>query len=250
MSEGAEPGGSTPSSRWRRCRCFSSCRAARSRSPAAARPRGWKAELLASAGARVGRLCGRAVRRARARSRRGASPSRSSARRWRAEDLVRAPRSRFSKPRATTEASAFRDAARAAGAAVNVSTGRNICDFSFGTIVNRSPLVVAISTDGAAPVFAQAIRARLEALLPPSFAQMGRGGARMAAPVAALGLDFRQRRTFWERFAELALRAERRRPRRPAISTRWRPRATRARRRRAGRSCWSAPGRAIPTSSP
>ena len=42
-------------------------------------------------------------------------------------------------------------------------------DFQFGSIVNRSPLVVAISTDGAAPVFGQAIRARIETLLPMGF---------------------------------------------------------------------------------
>ena len=36
--KGLKPAGSTRSSRWRRCRSFSSCRAARSRSPAAARP--------------------------------------------------------------------------------------------------------------------------------------------------------------------------------------------------------------------
>ena len=45
-----------------------------------------------------------------------------------------------------------------------------VCDFSFGAIVNRSPLVIGISTDGAAPVFGQAIRAKLEALIPRGFA--------------------------------------------------------------------------------
>ena len=44
------------------------------------------------------------------------------------------------------------------------------CDFSFGAIVNRSPLIIGISTDGAAPVFGQALRARIEALIPLNFA--------------------------------------------------------------------------------
>ena len=56
---------------------------------------------------------------------------------------------------------------------VNVIDKPAFCDFSFGAIVNRSPLVIGISTDGAAPVFAQAIRAKLEALLPKGFAQLG-----------------------------------------------------------------------------
>ena len=61
-------------------------------------------------------------------------------------------------------------AARSAGVPVNVIDKPAFCDFSFGAIVNRSPLVIGISTDGAAPVFAQAIRARLEVLLPKGFA--------------------------------------------------------------------------------
>ena len=65
---------------------------------------------------------------------------------------------------------AFAAAARAAGVPVNVIDKPAFCDFSFGAIVNRSPLVIGISTDGAAPVFAQAIRAKLEALLPQGFA--------------------------------------------------------------------------------
>ena len=63
----------------------------------------------------------------------------------------------------------FCDAARAQGVPVNVIDKPAFCDFSFGAIVNRSPLVIGISTDGAAPVFAQAIRAKLEALLPKGF---------------------------------------------------------------------------------
>ena len=41
-------------------------------------------------------------------------------------------------------------------------------------------LVIGISTDGAAPVFAQAIRAKLEALLPKGFAALGCGGGALA----------------------------------------------------------------------
>ena len=63
------------------------------------------------------------------------------------------------------------------------------CDFSFGAIVNRSPLVIGISTDGAAPVFAQAIRAKLEALIPRGFARWAeaarrwRDGGEVVGPV-------------------------------------------------------------------
>ena len=69
------------------------------------------------------------------------------------------------------EAARFAAAARAAGVPVNVIDRPAYCDFSFGAIVNRSPLVIGISTDGAAPVFGQAIRAKIEALIPSGFAR-------------------------------------------------------------------------------
>ena len=66
-------------------------------------------------------------------------------------------------------------AARRAGVPVNVIDRPAFCSFRFGAVVNRSPLVVGISTDGAAPVFGQAIRSRIEALLPAGFARWVRG---------------------------------------------------------------------------
>ena len=80
----------------------------------------------------------------------------------------------------TTAPATFAAAARAAGVPVNVIDKPAFCDFSFGAIVNRSPLVIGISTDGAAPVFAQAIRAKLEALLPQGFRRLGGGGGALA----------------------------------------------------------------------
>ena len=74
----------------------------------------------------------------------------------------------------------FAARARAAGVPVNVVDRPALSDFSFGTIVNRSPLVVGISTDGAAPVFAQAIRAKIEAMIPHGFAALGRRRAALA----------------------------------------------------------------------
>ena len=73
---------------------------------------------------------------------------------------------------------AFRRAARAAGVPVNVIDKPAFCDFSFGAIVNRSPLVIGISTDGAAPVFGQAIRAKIEALIPRGFARWAEAARR------------------------------------------------------------------------
>jgi uroporphyrin-III C-methyltransferase/precorrin-2 dehydrogenase/sirohydrochlorin ferrochelatase len=110
------------------------------------------------------------------------------------------------------EAAAFAALARAAGVPVNVIDKPAFCDFSFGAIVNRSPLVIGISTDGAAPVFGQAIRAKLEALIPRGFARWAEAARSWRPRVQALALSFRERRRFWERFTERAVAAPERAP--------------------------------------
>ena len=81
------------------------------------------------------------------------------------------------------QAQRFSDAARAAGVPVNVIDKPKFCDFAFGAIVNRSPMVIGISTDGAAPVFGQAIRGKLEAMIPRGFAQWAEAARRWRADV-------------------------------------------------------------------
>ena len=95
----------------------------------------WKRELLEAAGARVATYAGD---------------------KWGADDL-RGAAIAVGAFEDDEGAAAFAGAARAAGVPVNVIDKPAFCDFSFGAIVNRSPLVIGISTDGAAPVFAQAI---------------------------------------------------------------------------------------------
>jgi uroporphyrin-III C-methyltransferase / precorrin-2 dehydrogenase / sirohydrochlorin ferrochelatase len=102
-------------------------------------------------------------------------------------------------------AGAFAAAARAVGVPVNVIDKPAFCDFAFGAIVNRSPLVIGISTDGAAPVFAQAIRAKLEALLPKGFADWAQAASRWRSAVKASGLSFSGRRKFWQVFTAHAV---------------------------------------------
>ncbi|RDV05786.1 uroporphyrinogen-III C-methyltransferase [Undibacter mobilis] len=102
-------------------------------------------------------------------------------------------------------AAVFAQAARAHGIPVNVIDKPAFCDFSFGAIVNRSPLVIGISTDGAAPVFAQAIRAKLEALLPNGFTDWAAAASRWRDKVKASGLSFTGRRKFWQVFTAHAV---------------------------------------------
>lgn len=105
------------------------------------------------------------------------------------------------------KAAGFAAAARAAGVPVNIIDRPAFCDFSFGAIVNRSPLVIGISTDGASPVFGQTIRAKIEALIPKGFARWAEAARAWRPRVQALALPFRGRRTFWERFTDRAVAA-------------------------------------------
>jgi uroporphyrin-III C-methyltransferase / precorrin-2 dehydrogenase / sirohydrochlorin ferrochelatase len=102
-------------------------------------------------------------------------------------------------------AARFADTAHALKIPFNVIDKPAFCSFAFGAIVNRSPLVVGISTDGAAPVFAQTIRSRIEALLPAGFARWAEAARIWRDTVKRSGLSFGGRRRFWQIFATHAV---------------------------------------------
>jgi uroporphyrin-III C-methyltransferase/precorrin-2 dehydrogenase/sirohydrochlorin ferrochelatase len=172
----------------------------------------WKAELLAAAGGRVEVF---ALDPGEALQELAAAPPAGSitivARHWQPADFAGAAIA-VGECADEEEAAAFAAVARAAGVPVNVIDRPIFCDFAFGAIVNRSPLVIGISTDGAAPVFGQAIRAKIEALIPQGFARWAQAAQAWRPRVRALALSFRGRRSFWERFAERAVAAPERAP--------------------------------------
>ena len=165
----------------------------------------WKAELLSAAGADIvvfAKCPCEELHALAAQPPRGAIVLQHRA--WQAEDFCGAAVAvaGFDHDR---DAQRFAEAARAAGVPVNVIDKPAHCDFSFGAIVNRSPLVIGISTDGAAPVFAQAIRGRLEAMIPRGFAGWAEAARRWRKAVQSSGLSFAARRRFWQAFARIAL---------------------------------------------
>lgn len=99
------------------------------------------------------------------------------------------------------EAERFAAAAKAAGVPCNVIDRPDFCDFQFGSIVNRSPVVIGISTSGAAPILGQAIRQRIETLLPNALADWAALAARIRTGVMARLPAGRRRRLFWEDFS-------------------------------------------------
>ncbi|MBR9727456.1 bifunctional precorrin-2 dehydrogenase/sirohydrochlorin ferrochelatase [Shewanella intestini] len=82
----------------------------------------------------------------------------------------------------------------------NVVDNPSRCQFITPSIVDRGKLTVAISTSGAAPVFARSIRAKLEALLPQSLAPLFEFVANKRLEVQQKLISTKDRRLFWERF--------------------------------------------------
>ncbi|HSO41834.1 MAG TPA: siroheme synthase CysG [Rhodospirillales bacterium] len=91
-------------------------------------------------------------------------------------------------------------AAQARGLPVNVVDAPSLSTFIMPAVVRRDPVTVAISTGGAAPVLARAIRARLEAMLPANLGRLALFADGFRAAVKATHGSETARRRFWERF--------------------------------------------------
>jgi len=83
---------------------------------------------------------------------------------------------------------------------INVVDQPDLCTCTFGSIVERGDLVVAISTGGNAPVFARNLREKFETLLPQSTKQLIDFSASIREKVMSSFSQFNKRRIFWELF--------------------------------------------------
>ena len=166
----------------------------------------WKAELLAAAGARVKVIAETFSPELEqlAEAPRPAGTIALVRRVYSAEDFDGAAMA-VADLETEREIALFTGLARAAGVPTNVIDAPGRCDFQFGSIVNRSPVVVGISTNGAAPVLAQAIRARIEVLLPAALADWARAAKRVRRSIGNCFPNPRRRRAFWEALAARAL---------------------------------------------
>ncbi|WP_275626928.1 siroheme synthase CysG [Pseudomonas sp. 273] len=88
--------------------------------------------------------------------------------------------------------------AHARGVPVNVVDAPALCSVIFPAIVDRSPLLVAVSSGGDAPVLARLLRARLETWIPATYGQLAGLASRFREAVKRRLPDLQQRRQFWE----------------------------------------------------
>jgi uroporphyrin-III C-methyltransferase/precorrin-2 dehydrogenase/sirohydrochlorin ferrochelatase len=85
------------------------------------------------------------------------------------------------------------------GALINIVDNLQDSQFITPAIVDRSPVTIAIGTEGAAPVLARAIKADLEERLPQSLGTLARIGKTFRAAANALPFG-RARRDFWREY--------------------------------------------------
>jgi uroporphyrin-III C-methyltransferase / precorrin-2 dehydrogenase / sirohydrochlorin ferrochelatase len=91
-------------------------------------------------------------------------------------------------------------AARKIGIPVNVVDDAALSDVVMPAIVDRNPLIVAISSGGAAPVLARNIRAAIEALLPANLGRLAETARSLRVNVRQHITDPAKRLRFWERY--------------------------------------------------
>lgn len=81
---------------------------------------------------------------------------------------------------------------------VNVVDNTTLCEFITPSIVDRSPLIIAMSSGGIAPVLLRYIRQKLEALIPANIARLGTFSEKFRNSVKQSLNTVTQRRYFWE----------------------------------------------------
>ncbi len=82
---------------------------------------------------------------------------------------------------------------------VNVVDQPELCTFIMPSIIDRSPVVAAVSTGGASPVLARLIRTRLEALIPASYGRLAAFVRNFRQQVKDKFATPSERRIFWEK---------------------------------------------------
>lgn len=90
--------------------------------------------------------------------------------------------------------------AKALGIPVNAVDNPDISTFIVPSIVDRDPVVVAIGTEGTAPILGQGLRARIDAMLPQALGDLARAAQGLRERVAETIPAGNRRRGFWYRF--------------------------------------------------
>lgn len=85
---------------------------------------------------------------------------------------------------------------------VNVVDNPNLCTFIMPSIVDRSPLLIAISSGGQSPVLARLLRAQLETWIPSAYGRIAQIAGKFRHQVKQHFKHTEKRRIFWEKLLQ------------------------------------------------
>lgn len=88
--------------------------------------------------------------------------------------------------------------AAAAGIMVNVSDKTEDCDFIMPAVVDRTPLLIAISSGGSSPLLVRMLKARFETTIPAAYGRLAEFAGRYRDRIKELIPNLTRRRRFWE----------------------------------------------------
>lgn len=82
---------------------------------------------------------------------------------------------------------------------VNVVDNPELCSFIFPAIIDRSPIIAAVSSGGSSPVLARLLRSKIESIIAPEFGKLAELAEKYRPLVKKQILEPSQRRIFWEK---------------------------------------------------
>ena len=85
---------------------------------------------------------------------------------------------------------------------VNVVDDLSLCSFIMPAIVDRSPLIIAISSSGQSPVLVRMLRTRLESLIPSAYGKLAEYLGQFRDLVKQHFTFPEQRKLFWEKLLQ------------------------------------------------
>jgi len=92
----------------------------------------------------------------------------------------------------------LRKLAAAAGIMVNVSDQTEDCDFIMPAVLDRSPLLIAISSGGTSPLLVRMLKARFETMIPAAYGRLAEFAGSYRDRIKDLIPNLTRRRRFWE----------------------------------------------------
>jgi uroporphyrin-III C-methyltransferase/precorrin-2 dehydrogenase/sirohydrochlorin ferrochelatase len=97
------------------------------------------------------------------------------------------------------------DYARARNIPVNRADDRNLCDFIFPAVIDRGPITIAISNNGASPVLSRILKRQLDQFLPEGYEELSELVGRHRTRVKQVLTDERERIDFWQHVLQGAI---------------------------------------------